>query len=82
VLDALVDRKDREVTGAGQTAGVDDRPEVAQDGRGPVRVDEDPVEMVWSGKDEVLCPESLRDMPEEGVRFVTEKLFEVHGERA
>jgi hypothetical protein len=72
VLDPLVDGEDREIAGARQAPGVVHRAEVAQDGGGAVRVDEDLVEVVRAGKGEVFGGEGRRHVVEEGRRFVTE----------
>ena len=82
MLDALVDREDGEVAGAGQAAGVVDGAEVAQDGGRPVGVHEDLVEVVGAGKAEVLGRERLGHVVEQRVRLVAEQLFDGHGPRA
>ena len=82
MLDPLVYGKDGQIAGSGQAAGVVHGSQVAEDRRGPVRLDEDAVQVIGAGEEQVLGSERLGGMSEQRLRLVTEDLFEIHGRRA
>ena len=79
VLDALIDREDREVAGAGQAAGVVHVAQVAQDGRCAVGVDEDPVERLGTGDVQQIGVERRRDVGQQRFGLVAQEFLDIHG---
>ena len=82
VLDALVDREDRQVAGAAQAPGAVHRGQVADHRGRAVGLAEDAVEVVGSGVDQALGRERGGLVVQQRVGFVAEKFFEVHERRA
>ena len=79
VLDALVDRQDRDVAGAAQAAGVEDRLEVAQHRGRPVGLRHDAIDEVGPGQVQVLLVEALRFVAQKGFGLGTQELVGLGG---
>ena len=76
VLDALVDRQDRDVAGAGQAPAVEQPLEVAQDVGRAIGVDEDAVDEVRPRQVQVGLVEGLALVVEQEPGVVAEQLLD------
>ena len=77
MLDPLIDRQNRHVTGLGQPAVIDERLKAAEHARGPIRCAVDALDVVGPGQVEALLGDGLALMIEERGGFVSEDLFEI-----
>ncbi len=75
MLDALVDREDREVPGAGQTAVVVHGLQVPEHGRTAVGLGDDAVDEVGAGEMQLIPGDGLAGVAEQVLRLVAEHLL-------
>ena len=78
VLDALVDRQDRQVAGVGQPTVAVQLPEAAQHGRRPVRAHERAIEEVGARQHELVAGDPRTNMGQQRLGFVAEQGGHVH----
>ena len=78
VLDALVDRQDRQVAGVGQTTVAVELPEAAQHGRRSVGPDERSIEEVGAGQHELLTGDPRTHMVQQRLGVIAEQGGHVH----
>jgi hypothetical protein len=76
VLDALVDRQDRQVAGTGETTMVVDRFQAAKHSDGTVAQRPDATHEIGSGQVQVLARDRLGTMLEQVLGVVAEDLLE------
>ena len=79
VLDALVDRQDRDVAGARQTTVVVQAAEVAQNLRRAVATDEAAIDEIRPGQVDQVLRDAGAFVGQQGLGFVAEQRVEVHG---
>jgi hypothetical protein len=74
VLDALIDRKNRDVAGLGEAAGVHDEVEISEDVGGTVGGDEDSVDEVGAGEVKEIAFETFGGVGEKGIGVGAEEI--------
>ena len=76
VLDALVDRQNREVAGAGEAAAIEQRLQAGQHARRPIGSAVDALDVVGPGQMQLLLRNRLALVPQQRRRVGAEDLFQ------